>query len=543
MKKVSFTIVLLIMGLINIIAQNAPKSGPCPGMPQFTDPRDGKMYNTVQIGDRCWMKENLNVGTFINGAVNQTNNQTIEKYCYSNSESNCTTYGGLYLWSEMMQYSTTPGIQGICADGWRIPTDGEWCAAATALDATVDCNFIGFSGTNAGGLLKEAGTTHWNTPNTGATNGSEFTGLPGGFYSSVYQAFDFLGCVGYFHTSSSNGPGRWTWLLNAGDARINRISFEPTAAFSVRCIRDANWTAQLSVTPLNQDVTTSAGTTTFDVTSNTSWTVAESVSWFTVSPENSSNNGTLTVTYDANSSPDPRNGQITITSGDGAPVINVSVNQAGNPWVCGMPITDTRDSKTYTTVQIGTQCWMKQNLNIGTRIAGTSEQTNNGIIEKYCYSNLETNCDVYGGLYQWNEMMQYSTTPGVQGICPTGWHLPTDAEWCTVTTFLDATVNCSTYGWSGTNAGGKMKETGTTHWLSPNTGATNSSGFTGLPGGLRDTGGSFITLLTHGFWWSSTQRDASVPWGRALKYNEASVYKTSNYYGGAYGFSVRCLKD
>ena len=96
---------------------------------------------------------------------------------------------------------------------------------------------------------------------------------------------------------------------------------------------------------------------------------------------------------------------------------------------CGTTLTDYRDNQTYPTVLIGTQCWMAKNMNIGTRIDGMNNMSNTGTIEKYCTTNLETNCDVYGGLYQWSEMMQYSTTPGAQGICTPGWHIPTDDEW------------------------------------------------------------------------------------------------------------------
>jgi len=83
------------------------------------------------------------------------------------------------------------------------------------------------------------------------------------------------------------------------------------------------------------------------------------------------------------------------------------------------------EGKTYHTAQIGTQCWLKENLNVGTFISSRilEDASNNGIIEKYCYGNLLNNCDVYGGLYQWGEAMKYSTTEGEQGICPSGWHI------------------------------------------------------------------------------------------------------------------------
>jgi uncharacterized protein (TIGR02145 family) len=130
----------------------------------------------------------------------------------------------------------------------------------------------------------------------------------------------------------------------------------------------------------------------------------------------------------------------------------------------------------------------------------------------------------------------------VQGICPSGWHVPTDAEWCSVTNFLDATVNCSAIGWSGTDAGGKMKETGTIHWNSPNLGATNNSGFTALPGGNRsNTSGSFDYLSSNSYWWSSSLYDTSYPRIRGMVNDNAQVYRLYNH--KSYGFSVRCLKN
>jgi uncharacterized protein (TIGR02145 family) len=146
--------------------------------------------------------------------------------------------------------------------------------------------------------------------------------------------------------------------------------------------------------------------------------------------------------------------------------------------------------QTYNTVIIGDQCWMNENLNIGTSILGTNDQTDNSLIEKYCYDNDEDYCDDYGGLYQWDEAMQYTTTVGAQGICPDGWHIPSYAEVTDLYQYLDGL----------SVAGGKLKSTRTEptnhpRWDSPNDDATNESGYTALPGGYRSsTDGAFGSL-------------------------------------------------
>jgi uncharacterized protein (TIGR02145 family) len=208
---------------------------------------------------------------------------------------------------------------------------------------------------------------------------------------------------------------------------------------------------------------------------------------------------------------------------------------------CG---TVTYGGTTYNSVIIGTQCWMAQNLNIGTRVNGSGDQTNNSIIEKYCYNDVESNCDVYGGLYQWGEMVQYLNgasnsaswspipTGNVQGICPSGWHLPNDAEWSILTTYLGGVVA----------AGGRIKETGTTHWSTPNAGATNLSGFTALPGGYRNiTGGTFGDLTNYGYFWSATEYSSTSARTISLFYTDGIIYR--DHGNKPYGFSVRCLRE
>ncbi len=197
-------------------------------------------------------------------------------------------------------------------------------------------------------------------------------------------------------------------------------------------------------------------------------------------------------------------------------------NSGGQPCP-GMP-TVTYEGKTYNTVQIGTQCWFKENLNVGTKILGSQSQTNNGIKEKYCYADMESNCDVYGGLYQWDEAMQYSPTAGVSGLCPSGWHIPTDTEWDTLNNYLGG----------ASVAGGKMKEMGLVHWASPNTSATNSSGFTGLPGGYYSS-----NLTFNGYFWSSSE-NVSNAWARYLSYNYPDLSK--DQYIKTKAHSVRCIQ-
>jgi uncharacterized protein (TIGR02145 family) len=192
--------------------------------------------------------------------------------------------------------------------------------------------------------------------------------------------------------------------------------------------------------------------------------------------------------------------------------------------------------QTYNTVQIGTQCWLKENLNIGTKIPSDQEQTNNGTIEKYCYYNDQANCTLFGGLYQWNEMMQYLITEGVQGICPPGWHVPTNGEWTALTGFLGGL----------SVAGGKMKSTGTIEagtglWYSPNAGATNESGFTAVPAGYRRTFGGFNEIGSNGYLSCSSETTQVHAGTQIIHYSGSSV--TTNPMSKDYGFSVRCLKD
>jgi len=206
--------------------------------------------------------------------------------------------------------------------------------------------------------------------------------------------------------------------------------------------------------------------------------------------------------------------------------------------------TDTRDGNIYKTVQIGKQVWMAENLKYLPSVVGPStgsETTPYYYVYGYDGTNVTdakatSNYNTYGVLYNWPAAMAGSASSnanpsGVQGVCPAGWHLPSDAEWTELTDYLGGTRV----------AGGKLKETGTTHWNSPNTGATNETGFTALPGGSRYNNGNFTNIRYHGGWWSSTEYGTYLAWYRYAGYNFSDVGRLN--YGKEVGFSVRCVRD
>jgi len=497
---------------------------PC-GM-TITDSRDGQVYPTVLIGTQCWMQKNLNVGTLIGSFTGQSNNGTIEKYCADNLESNCDIYGGLYYWNEMMEYSTNPVTQGICPVGWHLPSNEEWVTLISFLGGR----------DYAGGKMKEAGTIHWNSPNTGATNSSGFTALPG---RKKFALGDFYspGMDGFFWTTNSQQAyhllyfRQWIW---EDGGSVND-------GMSVRCLK--GFVPQITVLPVIKEVTCDAGSTTFEITSNIPWAITEEVDWLSVSPMNGNSDATATISYDENQTYEPREAQITITGEGGTPVINFTLTQT-KP--CSQPFTDSRDEQVYSVVQIGTQCWMAQNLNVGTIITG--DPSDNGIIEKYCYANDETNCDVYGGLYKWNELMGYSTTPGIQGICPTGWHVPTDTEFTALTTYVSSQPE---YLCDGNSTYIAKALADTSYWAtSPNTCAVgnnavtnNATGFSGLPGGWRYyDGNNSGSKTTSAYWYSSSRKTTNFPWYWRCQVN-IGTFDQGYMYDASSARSLRCLRD
>ena len=196
--------------------------------------------------------------------------------------------------------------------------------------------------------------------------------------------------------------------------------------------------------------------------------------------------------------------------------------------------TELRDyeGNVYETVKIGNQTWMAENIRStiypdGTPISLVSSASSWNALpsdgEAYCYYNNDnSNKDDYGGMYTWTTAMK---------VCPTGWHLPSLID-------LNEVIN---YLGGSTVAGGKMKEVGLTHWNSPNTAATNSSGFTGLPGGYREDAGNYSSMGAAGFFWTSSTSTSDKAYFRFL--SGANGETATSTHVKTYGFNVRCVKD
>lgn len=182
--------------------------------------------------------------------------------------------------------------------------------------------------------------------------------------------------------------------------------------------------------------------------------------------------------------------------------------------------------KIYHTVKVGSQTWLKENLDVGTMIMVNKNQVNNAIMEKYCYNNDSANCAVYGGLYQWNEAMAYANAPGSKGICPDGFHIPAKAEFETLAAAVSNNSNSIKAVGQGSAAGA----------------GTNSSGFSALLAGNRYDDGYFYDLGYAANFWSSTENGNDNAY-RMFLFVSYTTINLNSHINKKIGFSIRCIKD
>jgi uncharacterized protein (TIGR02145 family) len=591
---------------------------------------DGNVYHTITIGTQTWMVENLKVTHYRNGdgIPNITDDTvwdglTTGAYCeYNNDINNVATYGRLYNW-----YAVDDS-RNIAPAGWHVPSDAEW---QTLVD------YLGGSSV-AGGKMKETGYTHWLSPNTGATNESGFSGLPGGWRSDPGTCSNIDYYANFWSSTEDYSSVAWSRSLIYNDSVVYHRIYDKETGISVRCVKDA----PVTVTDIDGNVyeTVTIGTQVWmaenlkvthyrngdlipNVTDNATWAGLTSGAYceYNNDPNNVATYGRLYNWYSANDSrniapagwhvPSDEEWQVLADYLGGEGVAGGKMKEAGTAhwytpnagatnesgftglpggfrvsgnymnignyacfwsttedisgyaWGLGLSymmeqaarwydnndkeigysvrcvkdvegnmVTDI-DGNVYETVTIGSQVWMAENLKVthyrnGDAIPNVTDGTtwSESSSGAYCeYNNDINNVATYGRLYNWFAINDS------RNIAPAGWHVPTDAEWQTLVDYLGG----------NTVAGGKLKESGTSHWYSPNTGATNESGFSGLPGGCRTNYGNYGSIGTYAFFWSATEDNSNYAWYCYLNCSNSEVYRVNS--NKHYGFSVRCVKD
>jgi uncharacterized protein (TIGR02145 family) len=403
----------------------------------------------------------------------------------------------------------------------------------------------------------------WNSPNTGATNSSGFTALPGGIRGDNGYFFNITDLASWWSYSIDHGGCGWYRILyrvlRHYDTNMGTANMYPSVGYSVRCLKDSALGGYSAVLPtvtttLATDIYQTGATTGGNVTSDGGASItARGVAYGTVQNPTTANNttcdfggstGVFTSTLTGLTVSTLYYVRAYATNNVGTSYGNeASFTTLAAPQPC--PVTPTVtdiDGNVYNTVQIGTQCWTQSNLkvskyrngdNIPTWLTDSAWQTTTSgayaIYNSTSSPDTISNHTILGKLYN-----HYAVTDS-RGLCPTDWHVPSDAEWTTLENHL-----------GGSSVAGRTLKSTTTlptpgGWFPPNN-SINSSGFTALPGGHRGDNGDFNYMSSRGFWWSSSVASGSSAWNCYLHHFYISLY-TRSHYDRAFGFSVRCLKD
>lgn len=555
----------------------------CPGNETITDV-DGNIYPTVVIGQQCWMKTNLRTTHYSDGTIIElsasTSSTDPRRYYPGGNSNNLNTYGYLYNWYAVMNgnessYVNPSMVQGVCPEGWHVPSNSEWSQLRNYVNS-----YAGFrcSGTNEYIAKALCSPERWNsTANTpcavGYTpsannNATGFTALPAGtindalapsYNAGVGNYACFWSCTqsntskAYFIKLEYNSPTVGVY----GDGAMSKL-------FSVRCVCDNAITgggAQAVVTGFVNNVTSTTAQCGGSVVTDNGYSVTErGVCWSTSNPPMVYHNRTI----DGAGMGSFVSSLTGLIPGTTYYVRAYAITNAGTiyggvvsfttPTLCGTSTIFDYDLNEYPTVQIGNQCWLKENLRSthyadGTAISSVNNVSSSSTAYYYAPSGSIGN----GYLYNWKAVMRSSSSSsanpsGIQGICPTGWHVPSDQEWAELENFVGSQDSClcssnQTYiakalaansGWTS-NTGTCVVGNGQNN--------NNKTGFSALPVGCFYYGnGGYHSIGTGAYFWSATQTSTDNAWYRSLQNNSASVSRSSAS-KDAYGYSVRCLRD
>jgi uncharacterized protein (TIGR02145 family) len=501
-----------------------PSNTPC-AIPSVT--YDGYTYPTVQIGGQCWFAENLRTDNYRDGsaipgnldntawAASTSGALTVLDQGGPNEATNLTTFGQMYN-----GYAVNDA-RGLCPTGWHVPTDAEWTVLETQLGGSACAGFE---------MKSMAPAWDGNSPTGG------FSALVGGIRNNNQGLFFGTGFYSGWWTSTSSGTDAYARYLTSAQSSVARYNLNVRYGLYVRCIQDP---------PTSPTVDTDAATSVTETTATLSATItatggaAVSATGFkygtdaglttptdiagsgTTSPFTASLTGLTGATqywavgYATNSVGTSYGDTITFTT------------NAAAVFTCGTS-TVTYDGYAYATVLIGTQCWFQENLQTdqyrdGSSIPGqltdadwSLSTTGTQAVWEEGTANEAANLAAQGRMYNGYAVLD------ARGLCPTGWHVPTSAEWTSLTTYLGANAGTqmkSFYGWNGTN---------------PN-------GFNAIPVVWRGTAGVFNNSGAEAYFWTSTAVTGTTSARRYL--TTPSVDLTADNSSNKRGMSVRCLKD
>ena len=587
---------------------------PCPNAATVTD-RDGNIYNTLQLGSQCWIKENLRTTHYADNTVIPASKNDeysdIEPYRYApgQDESLVITCGYLYnrpavMYGDSSSSLNPSGVQGICPTGWHVPSLAEW----TQLTDYVSSQSQYVCGGNSMNIAKAlAANIGWNGSYGGdichpaymlsSNNATGFSMLPAGYSRVVtsnlfpYVDCPSLGSEAYFWSTTyhaydalANPPAHQYKAIRCYGSQIGSYYNYGNRGYSVRCLRNDgdSLIGELPIvtTSVVSNITALTATCGGNVISDGGTTViTRGICWgtshnptiagnhtsdgsgmgnFTSLISGLSDGITYVRAYATNSLGTSYGDEVIVTPNEGQPCPGIST------------VTDA-NGNVYNTVQIGSQCWMKENLR-STKYADNtpiSQGTSSTILTNgahwYYPANDSTVQSIYGLLYNWNAVMRNSPSStsnpsGVQGICPIGWHVPSYAEWVQLTDYVSsqsqyvcdsnstyiAKALASNTGWDNISYSGTCRVADTPS-------SNNATGLGLFPAGQLwvnsdGTYYNYYELGHHAVYWCSTEIGYPDFYGVINKALNMSLGYTSSVVSNSYnnkksGYSVRCLRD